>query len=110
MMTEKKFEESCKEELLKFLENYSSRKKHFNQEQLERVKDINPQFFEKRSNEDSGGVFIQWHYDDGLLLMAGLKTDVERKETEILRTINITAPKYVLFNLFRFYDAYSVKI
>ena len=76
------------------MNDYSSIRKHFNIEQLERARERNPEFFAKKSNEENGGVFIQWYFDDGLLRMAGLKTDVERKEKEIQEFLNTTAPKY----------------
>ena len=76
------------------MNDYSSIRKHFNIEQLERARERNPEFFAKKSTEENGGVFIQWYFDDGLLRMAGLKSKVEQKEKEIQEFLNVTAPKY----------------
>ena len=85
----------CKEQISDFLKNYSARKKRFNKGQLQQVNEINPGFFAKRSADENDGVFIQWHYDDALMIMAGPKIEVEKKENEILEFLNTTAPRYV---------------
>ena len=70
---------------------------------MQRVNEVYPEFFYKKSNDDNGGVFIQWHYDDCFMIMAGPKSDVERKKEEILEFLNAVAPKYVFnFSLLRF--------
>ena len=95
MLTEEEFDEMCKEQLLNFLQNYSSRRTAFSKDQLQRVKDAHPKFFLQKSNKDNGGVFIRWHYDDCVMIMAGLKFHVEQKEKEIVKFFNDTAPRYV---------------
>ena len=94
-ITEETFQDSCKETLSEFLKGYASRKRHFNSEHIQKVNEKVPDFFRKKSVEESDGVFVLWHVDNSLLILAGLKDEVEKKEKEITDFLHKTVPRYL---------------
>ena len=87
-LTENDFKATCRKVVRKFLEEYTSDLKSFDRNHLNKLKQIHPEFFTKRTNEENRGLFVEWHLDKNRVRVAGLKKDVEAKLREIINFVN----------------------
>lgn len=92
-MKKEKFNRVCQKRLLIFLKDYHSIRRRFNRERLSKAENLAPQHFCNMSGRDNGELHVQWHMDNGLVMITGLKKKVEDKATEIDRIMDEIVPK-----------------
>ena len=89
------YNKTCKDILMKFLQDYATTKKYFNHELLMKAALKNPDFFKQRTSQENEALYVLWQLDQNKVRITGPKKDLEAKVQEIDEYLNTAVPRYV---------------